>query len=282
MMLQLGGGASEKPESLVNGLALCIGLNAVNPDFYEGWGGPLNACENDANAMAHYLGAKGFHTTVLLTKAATRDAVLTKIGDFAKIAKPGDTVVITNSSHGGQVPDYDNTEADGMDETICMYDGEIIDDELEAAWAKFAAGVRIVFVSDSCHSGTVARAMFSDHNITLSQKGSRAMPIDVQNAVNTLQSVTLQSRKAEVSRQHSEIAASVLQLGACQDSQTAMDGAVNGAFTGALLSVLRTNKGGYGNVVVAVRRMLPPSQTPSYAYAGPRFASFENGAAFTI
>lgn len=279
----LGLGKTDNKSDTANGLALCIGLNAVDPDFYEGWDGKLNACENDATAMAHYLGNRGFHTTTLLTKAATRNAVMQKLADYAKIARPCDIIVVTNSSHGGQVPDYDNTEADGMDETICMYDGQIIDDELEAAWAKFQAGVRIVFVSDSCHSGTVARELFSAHNRLLDLAlGSKAVPHAVQTDIAISQDSTLRLRKAEVSRQHSEIKASVLALGACQDNQTAMDGAVNGAFTGELLNSLRNNKDGYGAVVARVRRVLPPSQTPSYTYAGPRFSSFEHLAAFSI
>lgn len=278
----LGIGKAEGPESTANGLALCVGLNAVNPDFYEGWDGQLNACENDANALAHYLQSRGFHTTTLLTKAATRDAVITKLGDFAKLARPGDTVVFTNSSHGGQVPDYDGTETDGMDETICMFDGQIIDDELEKAWSKFQPGVRIVFVSDSCHSGTVARELFSDRERTINTTPAvRAVPLHVQNSIAVAQSLKLRTIKA-LAREHHDIRASVLALGACQDSQTAMDGSVNGLFTGTLLNVLRLNKSGYGTVVSRCRRAMPDTQTPSYTYAGPRFASFENNAAFTI
>ena len=279
----LGFGEEPKKDEF-NGFALCVGLNAVSPDAYEGWDGQLNACENDANAMSHYLQSKGFHTTVLLTKAATRDNVLGKLGELAALAKPGDTVCFTNSSHGGQVPDYDGTETDGMDETICMFDGQIIDDELEAAWAKFKPGVRVIFVSDSCHSGTVARAMFSDHDRMLNTTpGSKAMPQVVQSSIIVSQDTKLRDRKASAQRSHTDITATVLAMGACQDSQTAMDGSINGAFTGALLATMRRYSGySFGRVVTEIRRALPPSQTPSYTYAGPRNAAFESAAAFSI
>ena len=38
------------------------------------------------------------------------------------------------------------------------YDGQLIDDELYLELSRFGAGVRILVLSDSCHSGTVARA----------------------------------------------------------------------------------------------------------------------------
>lgn len=273
-----------KPAKKYNGFALCIGLNAVDPDFYEGWDGKLNACENDANAMKHYLESRGFHTSVLITKDATRDRVLMKLRELAALAMPGDLVVVTNSSHGGQVPDYDSTEADGMDETICMYDGQIIDDELENAWARFSAGVRVLFVSDSCHSGTVARMRFSEHDRMLNTTdGSKALPQLTQSEIIIKQDSRLQVIKADAARQRSEITCNVLAMGACQDNQTAMDGRVNGAFTQALLDSLRRYAGdSYGRIVTHCRRALPPSQTPSYTYAGPELASFESDPAFTI
>lgn len=276
--------SSNKPARKFNGFALCIGLNAVDPDFYEGWDGKLNACENDANAMEHMLASKGFHTSVLLTKDATRDRVLMKLRELSALAMPGDLVVVTNSSHGGQVPDYDSTEADGMDETICMFDGQIIDDELENAWARFSAGVRVLFVSDSCHSGTVARARFSEHDRMLNTTdGSKALPQLTQSEIIIKQDSRLQVIKADAVRSHSEISASVLALGACQDNQTAMDGRVNGAFTEALLGSLRRYAGeSYGRIVTHCRRALPPTQTPSFTYAGPRQDLFETAAAFNI
>jgi hypothetical protein len=44
-----------------------------------------------------------------------------------------------------------------VDETWCLFDGHLIDDYLRGALAKIASGVRVVVISDSCHSGTVIR-----------------------------------------------------------------------------------------------------------------------------
>ena len=50
---------------------------------------------------------------------------------------------------------------DGYDETWVLYDRQLVDDELYTLWSKFAPGVRIVVLSDSCHSGTAIRETFA-------------------------------------------------------------------------------------------------------------------------
>ena len=75
----------------------------------------------------------------------------------AKQLRRGDLFFLTYSGHGGQVPDVTGEEDDKKDETWCLYDGQLIDDELYFELSRFAAGVRILVLSDSCHSGTVTR-----------------------------------------------------------------------------------------------------------------------------
>ena len=77
---------------------------------------------------------------VLLTKAATRAKVLAGIRAAARRLKKGDLFLLTYSGHGGQVPDVTGEEADSRDETWCLFDGELIDDELYFALSRFAAG----------------------------------------------------------------------------------------------------------------------------------------------
>jgi metacaspase-1 len=262
------------------GFGIHVGVNKVNPQSYDGWEGPLNACENDARHMSHMLEQRGYETTILLTRNATSHNFFKALGAVASEAKKGDIVVVSNSSHGSQVPDRDNDESDRMDETICLWDRQVLDDELEAAWAMFAPGVRIVFISDSCHSGTMVRA-FGQTAVTM-QEGSRAAPPDVQARVAELHAETYR-QAAEAVRDRAAIKAHVLAFGACQDNQTAMDGRVNGAFTGALLRTLKDYPtDNLGRVITRVRRSLPSTQTPHYTYFGPRLDSFEKAVAFSI
>ena len=50
-------------------------------------------------------------------------------------------------------------DGDLFDESFCLYDGQIIDDELFSLWRSFRKGVRVVFVADTCHSGGGIRRM---------------------------------------------------------------------------------------------------------------------------
>lgn len=116
--------------SKARGISLHIGLNAVSAAAYGGWDGPLAACEFDANDMAVIAKSRGMKSTVLLTKKGTRANVLGGMRSAAKALNAGDLFFITYSGHGGQIPDVSGDESDKQDETWCLYDGQLIDDEL--------------------------------------------------------------------------------------------------------------------------------------------------------
>src|SRR6185436_1695941 len=137
-----------------------IGLNSVDPGHYAGWSGELNACEADAEDMAGIAKAKKFVVTTLLTKAATRAQVTAELKNAARTLKDGDLFLLSYSGHGGQLPDLNRDEPDAQDETWCLYDGELVDDELYALLGGFTADVRVLVFSDSCHSGSVVKLNF--------------------------------------------------------------------------------------------------------------------------
>lgn len=145
------------PGAQPKGYALAIGLNKVDPAHYGGWDGLLYGCEPDAIDMQEIAASQGLNAEKLLTSQATREAVLDKLGDLAEELKSGDLLVVSYSGHGGYLPDQNGDEPDGKDETWCLYNGELLDDELYGAWMKFQPGVRILVFSDSCHSGTVLK-----------------------------------------------------------------------------------------------------------------------------
>ena len=138
--------------------ALCIGINN-----YPGTHMDLQGCVNDANDWAAALGERGFKVAKLLDDQATKAAMVAAMNDLIGKAGKGDSLVITFSGHGTYQPDEDGDEADGLDEALCPYDlqtngAALIDDEIREIFGARKPGMRIVLISDSCHSGTVTRA----------------------------------------------------------------------------------------------------------------------------
>ena len=136
--------------------ALCIGIND-----YPGTGSDLAGCVNDANDWAAELNRRGFTVELMLDGQATGAAMRDAMRKLVAGAATGDTVVITYSGHGTWVRDDNGDEPDGRDEALCPWDiaenGPLLDDELYEILSDRARGVRVVMISDSCHSGSVAR-----------------------------------------------------------------------------------------------------------------------------
>ena len=147
------------PSAAPSALSLHIGLNNVDPAAYPFPVPVLAGCINDCNDMRDLAAGMGFRTRQLIDAAATSGAVLAAIDAAAKTLRAGDIFLLTYSGHGSQVPDTMAEETDQLDETWVLYDRQLLDDELYDLWCRFAPGVRILMISDSCHSGTVSRAV---------------------------------------------------------------------------------------------------------------------------
>ena len=285
-------------------ISLHIGLNGVSAAAYEGWDGPLAACEFDANDMAAIAKSKGMKSALLLTKKATRSNMLSAMRAAAKALKSGDLFFISYSGHGGQVPDINHDEDDRKDETWCLYDGQLIDDELYFEFSKFAAGVRILMLSDSCHSGTVSRER--PPPVPPGQR-SKAMPDGVAIRVYDAHKAFYDKLQNDVTKAAggpvtdpdaapSQVGAAgqtgtvvgklnpaVVLISGCQDNQTSMDGDHNGAFTEQLLKVWNHGAftGTYGSFHARIRAAMPATQSPNLFVLGTA-AAFLKQTPFTV
>lgn len=280
---------------MAKGRSLHIGLNNLNPNHYEGWLGSLNACENDASDMEVIAQSCGFQTDVLLTIEATKKQVLAKIYEAAKDLNSGDIFMLSYAGHGGKMQDLDRDELDLFDETWCLYDEQLLDDELSLALSAFAEGVRILVISDSCHSGTVTRGIeptLSRSSVgqvlvsqfqTASNQKIRAMPIEV--AIKTYEANReLYEQRKTRSGSAREIAASVILIAGCQDHQQARDGWRNGLFTSYLKQVWNQGQfsGNYKTFCSRIAEPMPPVQNPNYYVTGQPNFTFEAQKPFTV
>lgn len=274
------------------GLSLHIGVNKVDPAHYAGWAGPLNACEFDANDMQDVAKDCGFTTKVLLTSDAKRTAVLSAIQAYARKLSAGDMFLLTYSGHGGQVRDRNNDENDNEDETWCLYDGQLLDDELAEAWHAFPAGVRIFVISDSCHSGTVTRAAFDreayvDRYASMQnepQRKTKFMPVDVCGRTYRLNKSFYDKIQDNLKYKNKTPNATVRLISGCQDNQLSLDGAINGLFTGTLLNVWNSGafQGDYAKFHKAIVRKMPPTQTPNHFVIGAKMPGYDRQKPFTV
>jgi len=149
------------PQSRGRRRAILIGIN------YKGQQGELSGCHNDANNIKRYLiknqGFKEKDMLILMDdgrhQLPTKKNILAAFDRVVEYSKAGDVVFIHYSGHGGRVRDTSGDEADGYDETLIPLDfkraGQILDDDLYKRIVKrMAAGVTVVVLMDSCHSGT--------------------------------------------------------------------------------------------------------------------------------
>jgi hypothetical protein len=286
------------------GLSLHIGINEVSADAYAGWTGPLAACEFDAHDMTALAQAQGFEATTLITTKATRAATLAALRKAARALKAGDHFFISFSGHGGQIDDTSADEDDKLDETWCLYDGQLIDDELYYELSRFAEGVRVLVLSDSCHSGTVTRAPSPDD--TTAHARPRIMPRAVGRRVYQQHKAFYDGLQREVAKAAGnakvdpdaalanvvvsqrltaivkDFKPAVVLISGCQDNQFSMDGDNNGAFTEQVLRVWNEGRfqGSLAQFHGKVRNALPPTQSPNLFALGPA-AAFLQQAPFT-
>ncbi|MGZ5081018.1 MAG: caspase family protein [Usitatibacter sp.] len=268
-------------------ISLHLGLNAVDPAAYSGWDGLLDACEFDAKDMQSIAVSRGIKPRTLLTKDATRAKALDAIRGAAKTLKRGDYFLLSYSGHGGQVDDVSGDEDDRQDETWCLYDGQLIDDELYYELGRFAAGVRIFVLSDSCHSGTVVRVAPPEGKPATKP---RLMPPSIARKVyeehrkfydDLQKAITKKAGKddvlepetgppaAAVSKRLMSISnnfkAQLILISGCQDRQTSGDGPRNGVFTGQLRRVWNDGHftGNYAQFHARIKAGMPTDQTPN-------------------
>lgn len=304
------------------GRAITIGLNLVDPGHYAGWSGPLTACEFDARDIAEIANDQGFDVTTLLTTEATRSRVATEIENAAAALKAGDIMLIHYSGHGAYLPDLNGDETDAQDETWCLYDGQLVDDELYNLYSKFQPGVRVLVLSDSCHSGTVTRAMEasaalastgsrfseilgqrkmlglltprelpSEEDVVVAEGLFRTMPSSLPNLENLPAQVYVRNRgfydrilEEHGDAERGDLNATVLLISGCQDNQLSLDGQFNGLFTGKLKRTWDRGRfnGDYRDFHQQIQTQMPSTQSPNYYVIGTPNPSFEQEKPFSL
>ena len=272
------------------GISLHIGVNRCNPDHYGGWVGPLPSCENDVDTMQGIAKSQGFETSQLKTEQATRDAVKEVFKGAARELSAGDLFLVSYSGHGGRVKDVTGDEDDKKDDTWCLYDGQLLDDELNVLFAEFDSGVRVLVISDSCHSGTMLKGESDQSNETDVDDGfiyPRVMPREAASKTYKGNRSFYTKIQDDLPYPRPEIRASVRLLSGCQEHELAYGSDECGRFTWAIENLY--NGGAFSESYKAFHRQIvamlarpAKSQTPGHAVVGREDPDFDSQAPFKI
>lgn len=134
---------------------LFVGINKYSSSYPQN---QLGGCVNDAYNMrdawtdsetGQCLSGNAY---LLTDSSATLSAIRSRFQSLASSATSGDTVLYYHSSHGGL------SDSATKSALICAHDGDYTDTAFAADLARFASGVKVVVVLDTCHSA----GMFKD------------------------------------------------------------------------------------------------------------------------
>ncbi|HYH66175.1 MAG TPA: caspase family protein [Urbifossiella sp.] len=262
-------------------LAYSFGVNFVDPAAY-GSECRLGACVNDARSMKALAEKLGFQAKIFENREATSANLFASIREAASRLQSGDVLIITYAGHGSTVRDENGDERGGKDQTWCLHDRMVIDDELAQQWTAFREGVKIYVVADSCHSGTSVRALARGLNPLTTSPGARALAggaVAGDFRVRTILGV--EQERAEMlqlaanaptwraaptsAASGATIRASGLLLAGCDDEETSGERGQHGLFTNGLLQTVGDGQftGTYRELIDRASRLVgDPNQHP--------------------
>jgi metacaspase-1 len=222
--------------------AVLIGVNR-----YRIPGADLRGCVPDVKNMSSLLQRKygfGAGDICMLTDFdATKKAIEQAITGLVSGGHRGDVLLVHFSGHGSNVPDDNGDEADNRDEILCPTDLDwydpLRDDWLRSVFDGLRDGVSLTVITDSCHSGTVTRAIEppdapviqrylpSPWDLAAAESG-RSLTGTTR---GTLHQAPESERKA---RDIVHVDIPEVLISGCRADQTSADAAIGGGFAGAL------------------------------------------------
>ena len=234
--------------------ALLVGI-----DKYPDTRHQLSGCRNDVEELAAVLALRvptgSLYLKTLLDHEATRAGVISTFRTHLGEATAGDTALFFYAGHGSRerAPEvFWPTEPDRLDETLVLWDSrtpggwDLADKELAALIRPLAkAGVHVVVILDSCHSGSGTRAVQS------ATTRARRFPLDVrERPIETFlpEVQAVAARAGDSGWQLGDNGRHIL-LAACCDDQEAAESMIGnrtrGLFSYYLLEVLRETNGAF-------------------------------------
>jgi hypothetical protein len=218
-----------------------------NPTYwrFENLDGAINDLALMKSALTD-LGVTDF--VILQNQEATASAILDALQkNLVDDAKAGDVRIFYYSGHGNHIRNLASKEHGGEDQTIVPADNwrdvpDVRDKEISRIlWRAARKGVKVTFIADSCHSGSLTRGAWNASGKARSNSGRRS-----GNGANARKEPVVNDPAEIDPATHQPIdpeKEGVLTLAAAQSSEEAREinteGGPHGAFTWALAHALK-------------------------------------------
>jgi hypothetical protein len=220
-------------------IALICSLTKVDKKAYDGWDGYCPGTDVDARNFANMCSKNNIPYIKIENEQCTGNNIIQLWKTcIESLDKNNGLFIFFYSGHGGQV--YSSTEKDRLDETLCLWDGQMRDDTVWQLLNIVPKTCRIFMVTDCCNSGTNFQLPF---NLGRTSK-------------------KLASRSQEPNMLH---------YGGCGDSESSYGSSIGGVFTNYLKRNYNENYSYLEWFTVTIEQMKKEKQKPTFAETGISF-----------
>ena len=186
-----------------------------------------------AQQMMRHLGVPSQNIKILRDKQATIEGMRQQLKWLAKNVSQDDHIFIYFSGHGSQVEDKNGDEEDGLDETLYLYDGHLIDDEF-GELLKNIPSQNVVVLVDACHSGTGTKSLANNR-----YAATQGQVKSWRDSKTPYRPASRKSLAVEAIEQKSD---NYVAMAAAQDNQSAIATPSGSIFTKALLDSFESSR----------------------------------------
>lgn len=214
-------------QNATNKIALICSLTKVDPNAYDGWNGDCPGTDIDANIFAGFCKQHNIPYIQIQNEQCTCQNIIDLWLSCVKQLNPTNSLFIFfYSGHGGQVycdSDSIKYEEDGLDETLCLWDGQFVDDDVWYLINQVPKTSRVFMVTDCCNSET---------NFRVPQKIAQK----ISKPYNLGNSKSLKSRGGNfVTRLFTNtVEPNMIHYGGCEDGKSSYGSNKGGVFTSGL------------------------------------------------
>lgn len=134
-----------------------VGIDVVEPRVFGELLPRLRSASRDAMAMRSFADSLGCASRLLVNEDATLERVTASLEAAIERMVAGDLLLVSFSGHGSSLQGAGD-DADGWDESWCLFDGILIDDEFHDLLAAAPAGADVVVVTDACFASGIVDA----------------------------------------------------------------------------------------------------------------------------